>query len=286
MWIQLTQIIYHLKFHGFCVHFTAARYLIAGGIIDPAAGSSTLTEVVELVNTNSTPSFGQLPFSRIGAVGAMLGNVPIICGGIGGTWDDPHNDNLTVHDSCISFQKSQWSRSHSMNEERFFPSGVQINSTNLWILGGLDNQSLPMSTTEFITQGQTNGVSGPKLPFGLATMCAVKFSEEEIFVIGGDRGIPFLPNPTNEVWIYNPQDGFSRKQGPSLNTKRRLHSCSTIRDGKKKFIIVAGGANVKAYQFPLRLPIERNLDSVEIYDPIDNIWHSGKTNSIIFIVKY
>ena len=53
----------------------------------------------------------------------------------------------------------------------------------------------------------------------------------------------------------------------SLNTARYDHSCSTMRDGEKTLIIVAGG-----YDWG-------NLDSVEIYDPTDNIWHSGKTCS-------
>ena len=70
----------------------------------------------------------------------------------------------------------------------------------------------------------------------------------------------------NEVWIYNPQDGFSRKQGPSLNTPRYGHSCSTMRDGEKNLIVTVGG-NVNP------------IPSVEIYDPIDNAWHPGKANS-------
>ena len=37
-----------------------------------------------------------------------------------------------------------------------------------------------------------------------------------------------------------------------------------MRDGDKRFIIVSGGLD------------ENYLDSVEIYDPIDKIWHFGK----------
>ena len=53
--------------------------MIAGGNV--AGGSNELTEVVDLVKTNSTPSFGNLPSYRRGAVGAMFGNAPILCGG-------------------------------------------------------------------------------------------------------------------------------------------------------------------------------------------------------------
>ena len=88
--------------------------------------------------------------------------------------------------SCISFQNSKWSLSHSMNEKKMSAAGVQINSTTLWILGGATMRS-PTDSTEFIIQGQSKGVPGPKLPYGLEGSCAVKFSTQNIFVIGGHR---------------------------------------------------------------------------------------------------
>ena len=225
-----------------------------------------MTEVFDSFKTNSTLSFGHLPSSRIGAVGAMLGSTPILCGGCEYS-DVSYCSEHSFSDSCISFQNSQWSQSHSMNKKRMSAAGVQVNSGTFWILGGLSSGSENhggslLDSTEFIIQGQTNGVPGPKLPSGLDNMCAVKVSEEEIFVIGGYSGYEIY---RNEVWIYNPQNGFARNQGPSLNTGRGGHSCSTMRNGEKTFIIVAGGFNGGGY-----------LDSVEIYDPTDNTWHSGK----------
>ena len=76
----------------------------------------------------------------------------------------------------------------------------------------------------------------------------------------------------NAVWIYNPQNGFSRKQGPSLMTKRYYHSCSTMRNGEKISIVVVGGQGGRDENY-------NYLSSVEIYDPIDNAWHPGKANS-------
>ena len=233
--------------------------MIAGGSSyydDPVE----MTEVIELVKTNSTPSFGQLPSRRFSAVGAMFGNAPILCGGWGG-------DMLSCYDSCISFLNSQWSQSHSMKQKRSYPVGVQINSTTFWILGGYyrsGSNDVNHDSTEFIIEGQTNAVSGPKLPLALSKMCVVKLSDEEIFVIGGwDGNIE-----RNEVWIYNPQNGFARNQGPSLKNRRNAHACSTMRDGEKTFIIVAGGWNGAA---------RMEMDSVEIYNPTDNAWNSGKT---------
>ena len=195
----------------------------------------------------------------------MFGNVPIICCGYDGFGSPSYLD------TCIYYQESRWSQSHSMIHKRKYAAGVQINSTTFWILGGYDG-SVHLDATDFIIQGQTNGVPGPKLPFGLDSMCAVKLSENQIFVIGGWDGSSYR----NEVWTYDPQNGFARNQGPSLNTIRSFPSCSTMRDGEKTLIIVAGGYN-SGY-----------LDSVEIYDPTDNTWHSGKnkfpiTKMFIFI---
>ena len=239
-------------------HFTVGRYLITGGYAytypSDQIPRDELTEVVELVKTNCpAPSFGRLPSRRDGGVGTMFGNVPVLCGGIG--------DETSLLD-CISFKNSQWSQSHSMNEIRDYTTGVQINSTTFWILGG-GHHSETTDSTEFIIQGQTHGIPGPKLPNALYfKTCAVKLSDEAIFVIGGEGN-------ENEVWIYNPKNEFSRNQGLSLKYGRSAHSCSTMRDGEKTFIVVAGGWNENYYM----------TDSVEIYDLDDNTWHTGTKKS-------
>ena len=78
-WI-ITSVISQCCFFLYCLHlhFTGGKYLIAGGYV---VGDDKMTEVVELVQTNSTPSFGQLPSTPYYAVGTMLGNAPILCGG-------------------------------------------------------------------------------------------------------------------------------------------------------------------------------------------------------------
>ena len=241
----------------FYFHLTGGQYLIAGGFGDGA--SNEMTEVIELVKTNSTPSFGQLPSIRRGAVGTMFGKAPMLCGGYVGA--EPY-----YFVSCISFQNSQWSQSHSMKEKRRYAAGVKINSTTFWILGGFyfNGSNFHLDSTEFIIQGQTNEVPGAKLPYPLDAMCAVKLSEQEIFVIGGRNKNVY----TNHVWIYDPQNGFARNQGPSLNIGRDSHSCSIMRDGDKTSIIVAGGWDG-----------DQQLHYVEIYDPTDNTWRLGKKKS-------
>ena len=75
--------------------------MIAGGTFGDSPVPDNLTEVVELVKTNSTPSFGQLPSIRVEAVGAIFGNTPIICGGY------DYGSYYDFADTCISYQDSQ-----------------------------------------------------------------------------------------------------------------------------------------------------------------------------------
>ena len=232
---------------------------MAGGYVN--RGPHNLTEVVELIKTNSTPSFGQLPITIGHAVGAMLGSAPIICGG--------HN-GYSATQLCVSFENSQWSHNYLLNDKRAFSAGIKINSTTIWILGGW-NGSNDLDSSEFIIQGQSNGVPGPKLPYVLTNACTVKLSEEEIFVIGGDT---YPIHARKKVWIYDPQNGFKRIPGPSLTTGRSSHSCSAMRDGEKTLIIVAGGNGAD----------NADLDSVEIYDPKENRWHSGK-HTFLFVCR-
>ena len=229
---------------------------MAGGMVDNAYYA---TEVVVLVETNSTPSFGQLPSTRNDAFGTMLGNTPLLCGGY-----DPRFDEY--FDNCISYhQDTKWKQSNLMTTRRVRAAVVKVNTTAFWILGGhYDDGYIPLDSTEFIIQGQNHGVPGPILPYGMYSMCAVKRSENEIFVIGGENKSSAKKGYNNAVWIYDPQNGFARTQGPSLTIARIDHSCSIMKDGKKTLIIIAGGSN------------NGQLDSVEIYDPTNNTWHSGK----------
>ena len=240
--------------------FIGGQYLILGGGVDGSDYDTDETpEVVELLKTDSTPSFGKLPYPRWGSVGAMMADAPILCGGNG--FDD---EGFLTWDTCIHYQNSKWSLSHTMNEKRRSTAGVKINSTVFWILGGTgESYDNLLNSTEFIIQDQTKGVPGPILPYELEGTCAVKLSEKEIFVIGGADQSSYR----KEVWIYDPQNDFSRSQGPSLNVGRSDHGCSTMKDGDKNVIVVVGGVGR-----------DGELESVEIYDPIDKTWHEGKTN--------
>ena len=222
-------------------------------------GNGVGTEVFQFIVSNSIPIYGELPEERYDAVGTIFGDSPVLCGG-----KTQGEGNGDYHDNCITFVNSTWDKSHLLTENRVYSAGVQINYTSFWILGG-GNYYPYLNSTEFIVQDNSNGISGPTLPYNMSKMCAVKLSEEEIFVIGGWINYQGI---SSKVWIYNPQKKFERKPGPSLNQSREKHSCSILRNEEKTQIVVAGGYGKIGTDTVA-------LNSVEIYDPIDNAWHYG-----------
>ena len=66
--------------------------------------------------------------------------------------------------------------------------------------------------------------------------------------------------------IVNPKNGFEIKKGPSLNKARIGHGCTKMTINGRTILVVAGGCG-EDY---------KNLDSVEILDPLENnVWTPG-----------
>ena len=147
-----------------------------------------------------------------------------------------------------------------MTTRRATAAGVQLNATTLWILGGYNNDDGRLDSSEFVELDSTVGKPGPKLPYVVLYHCAVKYSNDKVYVIGGDDG----PSILNKVLIFNPMNDFTHIEGPPLITKRSVHACSLMSKGQQSKIVVAGGAN------------GNGLSSVEIFDPTVNNWIPGK----------
>ena len=245
--------------------FAANVFLIAGGST-PTRGRSNkdhlMTEAMNLdskSNMAAMPSFGEIPSMRESTVGGLLGTTPIICGG----FDDREIDQ----DSCFTYnqQSTQWTKTHTMTTKRYSAGSVQLNATTLWIVGGGNEDDWTLASSEFVGVDSSIGKPGPLLPDPLAYSCVVKYSENEVFVIGGSQ-LRYL-NVTNKVLIFNPMNGFTHFEGPSLITKRSSHSCGLMSNGQQSKIVVAGGISEHG---------RGALSSVEIYDSTTNNWISGK----------
>ena len=241
--------------------YVFAAFLIVGGITNGAVQRTT--QVINVANTNITNSFGNIPEGRFTTVGGLLGSSPIICGGF--------NDL-----SCLTFQQSQWTQTHTLTIPRFGSASVQVNSTTLWLIGGYDYIG-DGDTTEFIGIDSSVGIPGPKLPIPLFHTCAVKFAEDQIFVIGGivlsllDNSIGHCESSescSNNVFIFNSLNGFTHIKGPSLKNGRWSHSCGLMSNGQDTKIVVAGG-------FVPDPPYAPKLSDVEIFDPYIKDWITG-----------
>ena len=139
-------------------------------------------------------------------------------------------------------------------------AGVQLNATTLWLSGGFNKADGILDSSDFIQLDSAIANPGPKLPYAVSTHCVVKNSQTKVYLIGG-YGTSFL----NKVLIFNPMNGFTHIEGPSLITKRSGHSCGLMSNGQQSKIVVAGGKNEND-----------KLSSVEIFDSTTNNWISGK----------
>ena len=96
----------------------------------------------------------------------------------------------------------------------------------------------------------------------------MKYNSSSIFIIGGAKydidSIPAL-NLLSSVWIYDPENDFHMKQGPSLKLERMTHSCGILKSKGKSLIIVAGGRTGS-----MQYSAKAITDLVEIYDPMSN----------------
>ena len=128
-------------------------------------------------------------------------------------------------------------------------------------MGG-ENEKTFLDSTEFIQLNETVGMPGPKLPYAIKNMCAVKVSEDEIFVIGGETG--FNTNPTDFVWIFNPQDEFTYTEGPKLPYAKWNPQCGLMKDETHSYIVVAGGKGSPGAD-----------ESVEILNLTSSEWITG-----------
>jgi hypothetical protein len=148
-----------------------------------------------------------------------------------------------------------------MLEERGFSASLTLNSSHLWVTGGA-NGNERLQTSEFVSIGQA-AVQGPDLPYAVSEHCLVGVNSSTALLCGGYNGQDIF----NECHYMDLED-HSWSQGPSMMTKRALHSCGIFKSAAhqgRNIVIAAGGINNGAY-----------LDSVEMLDPTTNTWNAGK----------
>ena len=195
---------------------------------------------------------------RYSAIGGLLQNKPVICGG-------GHDGYQNVHSTAVSQDYFILGTTHlelQMLEKRKYAASIVLNE-QLWITGGgAGGLSLfLLGTTEFISLNQPP-VQGPKLPFTIANHTMVQVNSETIYIIGGKQnGLD-----SNKTWIVDPTDNFKIREGPTLKNKRCGHFCNKMKINGKVYIVVAGGYVERDFMDTVYGDMLLYYDSVEILD--------------------
>ena len=111
--------------------------------------------------------------------GKVSENDFIICGGKSEdiVTDSCYHLDLLKNDNFIKL-------SHSLLNPRAEGIAVPIEGLGLWIIGGIISANTPVDTSEIVSLTETK--QGPDLPDIWTASCAVKISDNSIF-IGGKR---------------------------------------------------------------------------------------------------
>ena len=89
---------------------------------------------------------------------------------------------------------------------------MKISDTKIWIVGGTSDifdTSKASNSSEFIDSAEYSVSKGPDLPFTIHSHCMIKFSETEIYIIGGRQNGKIA----NKTWIVDPKNDFHITEG-------------------------------------------------------------------------
>ena len=204
------------------------------------------------------------------STGGLIDNIPTICGGF--------RFGFQPVQTCFAFGNPNMTM--KMLVPRKDATSVLINSTTLWVIGGLNlelrgSKGAFLSSTELVSWTKPSPIKGPTLPSPLYASCSVKYNSTSIYIIGGIRKIPKSKN-SDSIWIFDPSNNFFVRKGPSLQVGRRYHSCGILRSKGRSYVVVAGG----------QVTGGTITNSVEILDPMSNKgWMKGKPASCMVSKK-
>ena len=193
---------------------------------------------------------------RGGATGALVDGTPLICG------NDYRNDGS---DECYIITNSSTSFVSKMNSKRSEAASVVVNINKLWVLGGRDDYSSYLSSSEYIQIG-IGSSTGPELPLAVYDHAMVALNQSTFMLIGGDHGgyvylsKTFYFEESNQNWI----------PGPDLQQARTGHAAGLGTDTatSQQYIAVTGG---RYYDSDIYWYIY--LSSVEILYSGETEWH-------------
>ena len=223
---------------------------VIGG--DASGWSSPRTEILDFSGRNRMCDLTKA-VSRDAFGGAVFNDQILICGG---------KSRYCLYGDDVDALKSRSAR--ALSYKRTYASIVPVNSTMLWVVGGLKTKPFGYDTTDFVHLNNKKTVKGPKLPILVVYHCMVDLEDGSFLLIGGrQNGIV-----SSQTWILNPSDISLTKEGPPLSMERYFHACGTMKDKYGNLIIVTAGGRDKNYL---------NTKSVEMLNTtLMKEWNFGK----------
>ena len=199
------------------------------------------------------------PLEVYGAVGFDTDQGPTVCGGYS-------NSGKVITKECYTLLSNGWTESSPMSTSRLFASAINIDSTEALILGGYDENSRVLKSSEVMS---ANGAKkGIDLPVTMAGHCTLKGSKRRGLIGGGNQD-----GSVSSKTYYLDLDTMEFTPGPSMQTARGNHGCAALHLGGKTYGIMTGGYNGNWYT--------GELDSTEFlaFDQPNPTWTDGKQNN-------
>ena len=201
---------------------------------------------------NNWPNF---PIRVEAAIGGLIGDTVIICGGY---------DGGGFVDECYSLTSEKAKLVTHMSVARYGAASIVLNDNTLWVTGGVN--PVRLASTEYVKE--TGTMVGPDLPMVLYYHAMVAINSTFSMVIGGysngsSYASTFFFDHNEDKWI----------NGPSLMQVRSSHAAGIVTDEvtDEHFVAVTGGSYSSEPIF--------YLDSSEILQ--DREWVQGTINILL-----
>ena len=205
-----------------------SKVLIATGWGTEVGNGITDTEIIDLYIQANVCDTQDYPLPVQGAVGDLVGDTPMICGGL---WYDDNGQPIQYKE-CHKLTPQGFELVSTMSIGRSGQTGIAIDD-KLWISGyGYENEDY----TEFVSlSGEVT--PGPLLPENVNGHCLVKTGEDnKVMMIGGQQN----PDKIGRSYLLDVLSG-EWTNGPELEYARAFHSCGLFELDGKKYVMVIGG---------------------------------------------
>ena len=213
--------------------FSGPINLIVGGQNVKGTNYYSDAQIANLSNETSTcNNFSDYPLAGIRfATGAIVDGHPIICGG----W----SEELPAHSECFRHSKdtNSWTLLTNMSTKRWYSASVPVNG-KLLVLGGIGYGGIGyLATSEYVSPDGDASQPGPDLPGPRYGHCAVKLSNGQVMLLGGDLD-------KKSVIVFNPDTEIFDQSLPPLTFKRSDAGCAVFkspRHDNREVVLAVGG---------------------------------------------